>query len=446
MKTPVAGPATLEDGAAPSPPAAPFETATPAAPESRLRSFFVLWSGQALSLLGSESAQFALIWWLTLETGSAAVLATAAAVGLLPGVVLGPVIGALVDRWRRKSVLLVADGTVAAASAVLAALFFLDAAAPWQVLVLLFVRGLAGAFHEPAALATTSLMVPPAHLARVQGLNQALQGALLLASGPMGALWVASFSMGTVMLIDVATAAFALAPLAVIRIPEPPKDRPSAPSIASGLLREVAAGFRFLASQHGHLALLLLAAIVNLTLTPAFSLLPLLVAQAGGGAATLGFATSAFGAGTLAGGLLLATWGGFRRKVLTIAAGFTGLGVSSAVLALVPAEAVAAVVSAMTVCGLSAPLVSAPILALLQATVPTDLQGRVFTLYGSVAAATAPLGLFLAAPVAELAGVRFWYVVGSLSCIVVAGAVLLPSPLRRLEDAATAPSDLLPAP
>ena len=436
---------TAEDATAAA--AAPLEIAAPDAPESCLRGFFVLWSGQALSLLGSESAQFALIWWLTLETGSAAVLATAAAVGLLPGVVLGPVIGALVDRWRRKSVLLVADGTVAAASAVLAALFFLDAAAPWQVLGLLFVRGLAGAFHEPAALATTTLMVPSAHLARVQGLNQALQGALLLASGPMGALWVASFSMGTVMLIDVATAAFALVPLAVIRIAEPRRDGTGAEPIVRSLLRETAAGFRFLASQYGHLALLLLAAIVNLTLTPAFSLLPLLVAQAGGGAATLGFATSAFGAGTLAGGLLLATWGGFRSKLLTIAAGFTGLGLASAALALVPAEAVVAVVGAMTVCGLSAPLVNAPILALLQATVPADLQGRVFTLYGSVAAATAPLGLMLAAPVAELVGVRFWYVVGSLACIAVAGVVLLPSPLRRLEETApAAPSGELPAP
>ena len=82
-------------------------------PES-LTSFLVLWTGQALSILGSMAAQLALIWWLTRATGSAAVLATATLLGLLPTVVLGPVIGVLVDRWDRKRIMLAADGLVAA--------------------------------------------------------------------------------------------------------------------------------------------------------------------------------------------------------------------------------------------------------------------------------------------------------------------------------------------
>ena len=78
-------------------------------PETTLRPFFVLWSAQTLSLVGSGAVQFALIWWLTAQTGSAAVLATATLLGLLPQVVLGPVIGALIDRWNRKQVMLFAD-------------------------------------------------------------------------------------------------------------------------------------------------------------------------------------------------------------------------------------------------------------------------------------------------------------------------------------------------
>jgi DHA3 family macrolide efflux protein-like MFS transporter len=95
----------------------------PTGSERPLKPFFVLWTGQALSLLGSQAVQFALIWWLTERTGSATVLATATFFGLVPQIVLGPFIGALVDRWNRKRILLVADSIVAAASGLLALLF-----------------------------------------------------------------------------------------------------------------------------------------------------------------------------------------------------------------------------------------------------------------------------------------------------------------------------------
>ena len=71
--------------------------------------FFTIWGGQAISLFGSRLVQFALIWWLTLETGSATVLAIASLIGLLPTVLLGPFAGALIDRWKRRQVMLVVD-------------------------------------------------------------------------------------------------------------------------------------------------------------------------------------------------------------------------------------------------------------------------------------------------------------------------------------------------
>jgi MFS family permease len=65
-------------------------------------SFFAVWGGQALSILGSQLVQFALIWYLTVQTDSATVLATASLVGTLPQVILGPFVGTLVDRWNRR--------------------------------------------------------------------------------------------------------------------------------------------------------------------------------------------------------------------------------------------------------------------------------------------------------------------------------------------------------
>jgi DHA3 family macrolide efflux protein-like MFS transporter len=88
-----------------------------------LKSFFIIWSGQAVSLLGSNLVQFALIWWLTQKTGSATILAMASLVGMLPQVILGPFAGVLVDRWNRRLVMLAADALVAIATLILAYLF-----------------------------------------------------------------------------------------------------------------------------------------------------------------------------------------------------------------------------------------------------------------------------------------------------------------------------------
>jgi len=79
--------------------------------------FFTIWIGQAFSLVGSRMGGFALVWWLTQASGgSATVLATTSLVAMLPGVLLGPIAGALVDRWSRRRVMILADSLVAAFS------------------------------------------------------------------------------------------------------------------------------------------------------------------------------------------------------------------------------------------------------------------------------------------------------------------------------------------
>ena len=135
------------------------------------KTFFTIWSGQALSILGSQLVQFALIWYLTVQTGSATVLATATLVGMLPNVVLGPFIGTLVDRWNRRWIMLLADSLEALATIALAVLFALDVVEVWHIFAVLFIRSLAGAFHVNAMQASTSLMIPVEQLTRIQGLQ-----------------------------------------------------------------------------------------------------------------------------------------------------------------------------------------------------------------------------------------------------------------------------------
>ena len=130
--------------------------------------FYTLWTGQALSLLGSQLVQFAIIWYLTQKTNSATTLAIASMMGLLPQVVLSPFIGTWVDRGNRRLFLIVADGIVAAATLVLAFLFVSNLVQVWHIYLVLFIRAVAGGFHQSAFGASVVLLVPKDQLARAK--------------------------------------------------------------------------------------------------------------------------------------------------------------------------------------------------------------------------------------------------------------------------------------
>lgn len=409
---------------------------TPDTNPTPLRPFWLLWSCQAFSLLGSQAVQFALIWWLTAETGSAAILATAATVGLLPQVLLGPLIGTFVDRWNRKRVMLFADATVALVSGWLAYLYFTGSVEVAHLMVALAIRAIGASFHSAAMTSSTTLMVPAALLTRIQGLNQALQGGAPLVSAPAGAFLVAALPMGKILLIDVFTALVAIAPLIFMVIPQPQRVSPKEASVISDL----AAGFRYLKKYPGQRYLLYGAAGVNLLAVPAFVLLPLFVlSELQGSPVQLGWLEMVFGLGSIAGGILLGIWGGFERRVVTAFFGLIALGAAIIALGLAPVEVFTAALVAMLLTGISISLVNGSIHAILQATVPPHYQGRVFTLMSSVAGAMTPLGLALAAPVAEIMGVRFWYLAGGSACLLVAGIAALVPAIREVEEASAPP-------
>src|SRR3972149_2030944 len=183
--------------------------------------FFLVWSGQAFSLLGSQLVQFALIWYLTKQTGSATVLATATLVGMLPFIFLGPIAGSVVDRSNRRRIMILADSGIALSTLLLVALFAFGWVQIWHIYALMLVRSLGQAFHSPAFAASTSLMVPKEHLARVQGINQMLNGGLNIVSAPLGALMLELLPMQSVLSVDILTALIAVSTVLHMAIRQP---------------------------------------------------------------------------------------------------------------------------------------------------------------------------------------------------------------------------------
>ena len=395
--------------------------------------FFTIWSAQAFSLLGSHLVQFALVWWLTMTTGSATVLAFATLVALLPQIFLSPFAGALVDRWNRRLVLIVADAGIALATVVLAVLYASGVVQVWHVYALMLIRAAGGAFHWPTMQASTTMMVPERHLSRIAGLNQTLFGIANIAAPPLGALLLAVLPMQGILAIDVGTAIVAIAPLLFIAIPQPERKAEGRVSV----LADIKEGLRLVWGWPGLMIIMGVATLLNLLAAPALTLVPIMVTEHfGGGAVQFASMESAWGIGMVLGGLALGVWGGFKRRIVTAMVALALQGIGLSIIAVTPPAAFLLAVAAIFFTGLMNPIINGSLHATVQATVPPEMQGRVFTLLLSGASAMMPLGLLIAGPVADTLGVQFWFLVSGLVTIATGVAGFFIPAVMELEERA----------
>ena len=152
--------------------------------DSWKKPFFTIYTGQAFSLLSSSAVQFSIIWWITLETGSALALTTASVVGLLPQAIIGLFAGVWIDRFNRKTIIMLADSVVALSSLSLSVLFFIGIKSIIFVYLVLFIRALGETFHKPSLQAVIPQLVPPSELTKAGGFGQMISSATTMA-GPL---------------------------------------------------------------------------------------------------------------------------------------------------------------------------------------------------------------------------------------------------------------------
>jgi DHA3 family macrolide efflux protein-like MFS transporter len=356
---------------------------------------------------------------------------------LLPGVLLGPFVGALIDRWNRRIVMIVADGVIALLSAWLAYLFWAGTIQVWHVYAIMLVRAIGGAFHWPAMQASTSLMVPEQHLPRVAGLNQAMGGAVNVVAPPLSAFLLGLLPLHSIMAIDVLTAAFAIAPLFFVHVPQPQRATTAAGVAAHKptLWVDVRDGLRYVWNWTGLLVICVASMVLNSLINPAMSLVPILVVRHfGGQAMQLGWMNSAWGVGLLAGGLLLSAWGGFRRRIVTALMGTVGLGAGILLVGFTPATAFPLALAGLFFGAAMLSMSNASAFAILQQAVAPEMQGRVFTLLMSLSNAISPLSMAIAGPVADAFGVQAWFAMGGVVCVATGIAGFFIPAVIHLED------------
>jgi len=373
--------------------------------------FWAIFSTQSISLLGSQIVQFSLVWWLTKISGSASVLAIASIMALLPQVFISPIAGAYVDKWNRRLIMIAADGLIAFMVIILALLYAFGLVQIWHIYALMFLRAVGGAFHFPAMQASTTLMVRKENLARVAGLTQALNGLVSILAPAIGALLYELWPLQIVLMIDVSTASIAIMILLFTKIPQPRRVSESPKS----LLSDIRDGVNYLLHWRGGLYLILGAVLINLFFVPAVSLTAILVQRLFAGE-VLHYATleSMLGIGMVVGGVSLGVWGGFKSKVKTAMLALVLAGLSALIVGILPSSAFLLAVACFFVIGAMLPMLNGSLFALLQAMIPPDLQGRVFTIVLATSAAMAPIGLAVAGPISDLLGVQIWFIFGGL--------------------------------
>ena len=167
------------------------------------KNFFTIYIGQAFSLLSSSAVQFSIIWWITVQTGSALALTIASVVGLLPQAIIGPFAGVWVDQYNRKAIMIIADCTVAISSLMLGIAFFFGTPSMIFVYGILFIRALGETFHKPAMQAMIPQLVPESELTKAGGLGQMVSSGCTMIGPMLGALLMSITTLQYVMLVDI---------------------------------------------------------------------------------------------------------------------------------------------------------------------------------------------------------------------------------------------------
>jgi MFS family permease len=367
-------------------------------PTNGLRTFFIVWFGQLISLIGSQLTGFALSVWVYDETRSVMWIALTQIALFAPHVILAPLAGVLADRWNRRTAMIVSD--LGAGSAVLTAaiLYLTGHLEPWMVVPINFMMSAFVTLMWPAFSASMTLLVPKEHYGRANGFVQ-LGEAIPQIAGPAlaGALYV-GIHLGNMALIDAATYLVAvLLLLAFVRIPRP-QETDAGREGKGNIWQEMRFGWDYIIQRRGLLALLTFFLVLNFVtgvMAPLFT--PLILDN--WEADTLGYVTTIMGVGMLAGTLVMSAWGGGKRKVYTL----LGAGVfASFFLSLIGLRIS---IPLLVVCGFGfmffIPLLDGSSQAIWQAKVHADVQGRVFAVRRAIAWSAQIVAPLLAAPLAD---------------------------------------------
>lgn len=377
-------------------------------------------SSQTISLFGSSLVQYAIMWHITLTTESGIMMTLYIICGFIPTFILSPVAGVWADRYNRKILIVLADGLIAVATLVLAILFLMGFDAIWMLFVIAAIRAFGTGIQTPAVGAILPQIVPKEKLTKVNGANGSIQAVIMFISPMVSAALLAMASIEMIFFIDVITAAIAIITLLTfvkISVHEKATEKQT-----TSYFSDFKQGLQYV-NNHAFLKkFFLFFAVFFVLMAPAAFLTPLQVTRSfGDDVWRLTAIEIAFSIGMMAGGGIIASWGGFSNKVKTCAFASVIMGVCTFALGVIPVFWIYLVF--MGLFGVAMPIFNTPATVLLQEKIEEDYLGRVFGVMGMISTSMMPLGMLIFGPIADIIRIE-WLLLGTGVLIIVLAFLL----------------------
>ena len=397
-------------------------------------------AGQVVSLFGSSLVQYALMWNVTLRSQSGSMMTIAILCGFLPMFFLAPFAGVWADRFPRKRLMVLADGGIALSTLILAILVFMGHNELWVIFVFMAVRALGQAVHSPAISAVLPQIVPTEELTKITGINSSIQAAVMLVSPMVSGALLTFTSLQVILLIDVVTAALAIAIL-LLYIPIPIHHKALEAQKAS-YFNDMKDGFRYIAGHRFIKFFFLYCLSFMLMAAPVAFLTPLQVTRSFGEEYwRLTAIEVAFSLGMMIGGALIAAKGGFKNRMHTMAAATLAIGLCTAALGLVSSFYV--YLFFMLLAGFTMPCFNTPSSVILQEKVEGDYLGRIFSVMGMIGSVGMPASMLVFGPLADTVPIETLLIITGVAIMVIAVVSLMSKtlleagkPLPKPEQAA----------
>lgn len=366
-------------------------------------------ASQTLSIFGSSLVQYAIMWYITLNTKSGIMMTIYIICGFLPTFFLSPFAGVWADRYNRKKIIMLSDLSIAVVTLILAILFRMGYDSLWMLFAASSIRAFGSGIQTPAVGAVLPQIVPSEKLTKVNAVNSSIHSMISLLSPMISGALLSVATIESIFLIDVVTALIAVGILLLfLHIPLHAKALEVQNTSYISDMRE---GFAYIKNHDFLKTLFVFLGVMFILVSPSAFLTPLQVARNfGEDVWRLTAIEITFSVGMMLGGIVMASWGGLKNKIHTMGVSLLVISLSILALGVVPNFWV--YISFMGIYGVAMPILNTPAMVLLQERVEEDFLGRVFSVMGMISSSMMPIGMLVFGPLADRIKIE-WLLLGT---------------------------------
>jgi len=362
-----------------------------------LGNFAIFWLGQSLSEIGTRLTGFGLSIWVYQNTHAVTQLSLVLFFTTLPGVLITPVVGALVDRWNRQWMIIVSEIAAATVTLILAVLLLTENLHLWHTYVAAFLTSICGSFQMTAKGAALPMMVPSRQIGRANGLIQFSSAIGQLVAPILAGIIISNFQLQGLLWIDLSTYVVGLTTLLIVKIHQPESDPNSIRSIDS-IIQDIISGWENISSRSFLLILMAFMTIhflVNGMTTVLIN--PLILSFSS--IQTFGFVMSLAGCGMVLGSIVMSIWGG-RKKSFFVLFIFSALnGIALIITGIKPSIPI--ITFGLSLSFFTTPIIWGTNSTIWQTSIHPNFQGRVLSLLYTIIGLGASLGNLTASPLTD---------------------------------------------